>query len=164
MVLRSNFSRHTKKLTNKYVERVMGRDIMELVERLSVGEAVVFRAGEIAITEFEYTRLSDYRAVVEVPERIYRVERRVYSLKEDEFFKRLVREVRAIMEEMERTEYFESILTALDDGVTLDMLKREELKEEYRNLLLKYKLIRIKWGKTILTWRRVVFIKLIKRI
>ena len=101
---------------------------------------------------------------MEVPERIYRVERRVYSLKEDEFFKRLVREVRAIMEEMERAEYFESILTALDDGVTLDMLKREELKEEYRDLLLKYKLIRIKWGKTILTWRRVVFIKLIKRI
>ena len=38
------------------------------------------------------------------------------------------------------------ILTALDDGVTLDMLKREELREEYRHLLIKYKLIRIKWG------------------
>jgi len=25
------------------------------------------------------------------------------------------------------------------------MLKREELREEYRDLLLKYKLIRIKW-------------------
>ena len=136
----------------------------------------MFRAGEIAITEFEYTRLSDYRVVVEVPERIYRVERKVYSLKEDEFFKRLVREVKAIMEEMERerAEYFEPdmspeevvglILTALDDGVTLDMLKREELREEYRDLLLKYKLIRIKWGRTILTWRGIVFIKLIKKI
>jgi len=136
----------------------------------------VFRAGEIAITEFEYTRLSDYRVVVEVPERVYRVERKVYSLKEDEFFKRLVREVRAIMEEMERerAEYFEPdmspeevvglILTALDGGVTLDMLKKEELREEYRHLLLKYKLIRIKWGRTILTWRGIVFIKLIKKI
>ena len=136
----------------------------------------MFRAGEIAITEFEYTRLSDYRAVVEVPERIYRVERRVYSLKEDEFFRRLVREVRNIMEEIEEEveEYFEPdmspeevaglILTALDDGVTLDMLKREELREEYRDLLLKYKLIRIKWGRTILTWRGIVFIKLLKRM
>ena len=75
---------------------------------------------------------------------------------------------------MERAEYFEPdmspeevvglILTALDDGVTLDMLKREELREEYRDLLLKYKLIRIKWGRTILTWRGIVFIKLIKKI
>ena len=56
------------------------------------------------------------------------------------------------------------ILTALDDGVTLDMLKREELREEYRDLLLKYKLIRIKWGKIILTWRGVVFIRLIEKI
>ena len=56
------------------------------------------------------------------------------------------------------------ILTALDDGVTLDMLTREELREEYRDLLLKYKLIRIKWGRTILTWGGIVFIKLIKKI
>ena len=56
------------------------------------------------------------------------------------------------------------ILTALDDGVTLDMLRREELREEYRDLLLNYKLIRIKWGRIILTWREVVFIKLIKKI
>ena len=56
------------------------------------------------------------------------------------------------------------ILTALDDGVTSDMLKKEELREKYRDLLLKYKLIRIKWGRTILTWRGIVFIKLIKKI
>jgi len=56
------------------------------------------------------------------------------------------------------------ILTALDYGVTLDMLKREELREEYKDLLLKYKLIRIKWGRIILTWRGIVFIKLIRKI
>ena len=159
-----------------YIERVMGEEIKELVEGLETGESIMFKAGTIARTEFEHTRLSDYRVLVEVPERVYRVERRMYSLKEYEFFKRVVEEVRDIMEEMERErgEYFEPdmtpeevaelILAALDDGVTLDMLKREELREKYRDLLLKYRLIREKWRKIRLTWRGAVFTKLIKRM
>ena len=60
-----------------YIERVMGREIMELLKRLNTGEAVMFKAGTIARTEFEYTRLSEHRAIVEVPARVYRMEREV---------------------------------------------------------------------------------------
>ena len=56
------------------------------------------------------------------------------------------------------------ILTALDGGVTLDMLRRDDLRKEYRDLLLKYKLIKVKWGRIMLTWRGVILIKLLKRI
>ena len=65
---------------------------------------------------------------------------------------------------MSPEEVVELILTALDDGVTLDMLRRDDLRREYRDLLLKYKLIKVKWGRIMLTWRGVVFIKLIKKI
>jgi len=158
-----------------YIERVMGGEVKELVEGLETGESIMFKAGTIARTEFMHTRLSDYRALVEVPERIYRVERRVYSFGKDEFLKGVVEEVRDIMEEMaRRTKYFKFdmtpeevatlILAALNDGVTLDMLEREELREKYRDLLLKYRLVKVKWKKIILTWRGAVFTKLIKRI
>ena len=158
-----------------YIERVMGGEVKELVEGLETGESIMFKAGTIARTEFKHTRLSNYRALVEVPERIYRVERRVYSFGKDEFLKGVVEEVRDIMEEMaRRTKYFKFdmtpeevatlILAALNDGVTLDMLEREELREKYRDLLLKYRLVKVKWKKVILTWRGAVFTKLIKRM
>ena len=151
-----------------YIERVMGREIMELLKRLNTGEAVMFKAGTIARTEFEYTRLSEHRAIVEVPTKVYRMEREVYQIpgKRPTLRSKVMKIAREVIEALEdiglttgmtAEEVTDLVLKARRAGVTMDMLKSEKSIEEHTELLERFKLIR--WGRGIpkITWLEKVF-------
>ena len=162
-----------------YLERVLGREVVGVVEGLDTGEAIMFKAGRIARTEFKRIALSEYRAVIEVSEEVYDIERKVYEapIETDKaLLDKLVKVVKRVIEDlMEKYEIFEPdrtprevaelILRAVRSGI--DDRTLEDAEERTRNyeLLKELELVKPRGKKKIvLTWKGLVFLEALREV
>ena len=161
-----------------YLERVLGREVVEVVEGLDTGEAIMFKAGRIARAEFRRVELSEYRAVVDVPSEVYEVERMAYEVPieiDKPLRNKLVRVIEKVIGDlMDRYEIFEPdrtpeevaelILRALRRGIDDRMLKDPEERDRNYKLLRELDLVRVRRKRILLTWKGLVFLEVLKEV